>query len=148
MAEQRSQTPRSLLLLVVATAAIFYFWRPAQSQSQNAPDLVKWRTDLTAAKTEAGAANKRLLLFFTASWCPDCQWTKGHTFADSSIARRVNSEYVPVSIDEDVYPAIAKEFNIHEIPEFFLLDQKDGKILKEYRHGALNSDQFLAWLDE
>jgi thiol-disulfide isomerase/thioredoxin len=143
---RKASAPWAPLILAGVAAVALYCWKPAEPQNAGGHDLVHWRSDLAAAKTEAKETNKPLLVEFGASWCPDCQWMKSHVWSDASIAVRANSNYIPVSIDDDARPELVVQFDIHEIPEFFVIDQKDGKILKEFRHGAMPSGTLSSWL--
>jgi thiol:disulfide interchange protein len=146
-AAKRASPPWISLTLAAAVAFAFYFWKPPQKDNSNTMDLVHWRSDLSAGQSEADDTGKPLLVEFGASWCPDCQWMKTHVFSDGTIAQRVNSNYVPVSIDDDAHPELVRKFDIHEIPEFFVIDPKDGSIVKEHRHGGgMDGGAFSSWL--
>lgn len=59
---------------------------------------IQWKTDLNAARDAAKTANKKLLLFFSASGSEPAQ-QQGQSFDDQKVASYVNEQYVPVKID-------------------------------------------------
>jgi thiol:disulfide interchange protein len=129
-----------VLLLIVAAVGV-------ASHLREARDLVPWRTDLAAARTEAAAQSKPLFLDFGASWCPDCRQMTAMTWSDPSVAGAL-ARYVPVSIDVDAHPDLASQYQIKSIPAVFVVDPKTGQIVKENRDGALPPADFLHWLGE
>ena len=108
-----------------------------------AKERIPWRSDLAAATVEAQKQNKPLFLYFTASWCEPCQRLKTTTWADPDVESAL-AEYVPVKIDIDEHPEIAKKYPSDGIPHFVVL-QQDGSVLKD-SVGAVPSGEFIAWL--
>jgi thiol:disulfide interchange protein len=127
-----------VLLLIVAAGGIV-------SRLHQPKNLVPWRSNLAAARTEALAANKPLFLDFGASWCPDCQQLAATTWSNRSVAD-VLGKYVPVSIDVDAHPDLAEQFQVKAIPALFVIDPKNGAILKQQREGVRSPSDFLGWL--
>lgn len=77
---------------------------------------IDWQSDLAAAGERATREGKPVLAYFTASWCGPCQQMKRGTWADSAVADAVNRRYVPVMIDVDDQPAVARQFGVRGIP--------------------------------
>lgn len=127
-----------VLVLIVAAAGI-------ASHLREPKNLVPWRSDLAAARTEAVAQNKPLLLDFSASWCPDCRHMQATTWSDRSVADAL-VKYVPVSIDVDAHPDLAGQYQVNSIPAMFVVDPRTGSIIKQNRIGAIPPAQFLQWL--
>jgi thiol:disulfide interchange protein len=130
------------LLGIYIVAGISYF---AMSASERGRNLV-WYTDLGTASRRAVAANKRLLLDFSAIWCGPCRSMKTITFADASVVRALE-KYVVVSIDVDAHSELARDLDVETIPQFFVVDPSSGKVLKENRIGFMPPEDFLAWLN-
>ena len=77
---------------------------------------IAWQTDLAAAQDRSAKENKPVLAYFTASWCGPCQQMKRGTWADSAVAAAVAERYLPVMIDVDDQPAVARQFGVQGIP--------------------------------
>ena len=127
-----------ILLCVAAVAVmvgIYRFVTPG--------DRIPWRDDLPAARAEAAAANKPVLLYFTADWCGPCQYMKRSVFPDLSVAAAMEG-YIPVKIDTDRHPALTRQFQVASIPMFVLLDER-GEVARS-RSGAMEAAQMTDWL--
>jgi thiol:disulfide interchange protein len=107
-------------------------------------EIVPWRSDFAAAQRESSTAGKPVMLYLTAEWCGPCQSLKGTTWADPTVERALRA-YVPVKIDVDQHPDLARQYGSDAIPRFVVLG-KDGQIVKA-TEGALPPAEFLAWLN-
>lgn len=106
-------------------------------------EIVPWRSDFTAARTEATSSGKPMLAYFTADWCGPCHAMKGTTWADAEVEAALRA-YVPVRVDVDLNTPVAMQYNARTIPKFAVLDG-EGKVIKS-TEGYMNPDDFLAWL--
>src|SRR3954463_5235168 len=107
------------------------------------PDNLPWRKDLNAAKQEAAASNKPLLLYFTASWCDPCQAMAREVWPQPQVATALES-VIPVKIDVDEHPDIAQQFNLVGIPRLQLL-RSDGTP-GPTREGYTTAGELVAFL--
>ena len=58
-----------------------------------------WTTDLAAARTQAAAEKKDVLMLFTGSdWCPPCMMLEAQVFGQAP-ASRLTDDFVPVLLD-------------------------------------------------
>jgi thiol-disulfide isomerase/thioredoxin len=94
--------PVLVVLAVLALMLAFSGLRKANTPNDNLP----WRKDLHAAKQEAAAGSKPLLLYFTATWCGPCQAMARETWPQPQVATALAS-VIPVKIDVDEHPDIA-----------------------------------------
>ena len=106
-------------------------------------DLVPWRTDLSKARAEAAGAGRPVLVYFTATWCGPCQGMKRTTWSDARVETALRS-YVPVKIDIDQQKELAQRYAVDGIPYFVVLDREG--IARRTSVGAMDADEFLAWL--
>ncbi|HEV2292383.1 MAG TPA: thioredoxin family protein [Tepidisphaeraceae bacterium] len=107
-------------------------------------EIVPWRSDLSAARTEAQTSGRPVLAYFTADWCGPCHSMKSTTWADAGVEEALR-RYVPVRIDVDLNSAAAMEYNAQVIPKFAVLDAA-GNVVKS-AEGYMDPQQFLAWLN-
>jgi thiol:disulfide interchange protein len=107
---------------------------------------IAWRTDLDAALAEARSANKRVIVDFSADWCPPCQAMKHDVWPHPQVASAVSAGYVPVLVDADNDTVLAARYQVSSIPTILLLDA-DGRVVKR-NNGFLPSSGMLRFLDE
>jgi protein disulfide-isomerase len=124
-----------VLLAVTAVSLLVRASRPAE--------IVPWRPTYAAALDEARGSGKRAFVYFTASWCGPCQTMKHTTWADKGVEAAL-SDYVPVKVDVDEHPELARQFNIDGVPTFIVLDAA-GNAAKRTT-GALSPREFVEWV--
>jgi len=93
------------------------------------PSPIAWRSDYAAALDEARRTDRRVLVDFTANWCPSCITMKHEVWPDADIAAAVEAEYVPLRIDVDRQPDVAARYEVSGIPDVLVLDS-DGTLLR------------------
>lgn len=71
---------------------------------------IAWREWGEAARTEAAASGKPMLLLLVASWCRACRDLEQGLMAEAGIARAVESRFVPVRADKDAAPELDARF--------------------------------------
>ena len=128
--------------LLIAVALVIGF--SMLNRESTAPERVPWRTDLHAAMDEADKSGKPLFLYFTADWCGPCQSMKHTTWADADVEKALSS-YVPVKIDIDAHPEIARQYPGDGIPNF-VIAKSDGTLIR-HKVGAVPPPDFLEWLN-
>ncbi len=146
MTESQPKPPQSsafrplivIFLLFAGVAGVTAF-----SRWHVAPELVDWSDSFSVARERARTEHKPILLYFTASWCGPCQEMRRSVWTDQRIADAL-SAYVTVRIDIDKQGDLARQYHTESIPQFFLMDE-DGNIQRS-ETGAMDADQFLAWL--
>ena len=126
-----------LFVVVLALAGVETYWHSA------AREIVPFRHDLQSAADEAARTHKPIFIDFTASWCEPCQTMRGTTWASPAV-RDALAGYVPVQIDIDAYPDVARSYQVDGIPHLALCDA-DGKP-QRMSEGLMSPDAFIAWL--
>lgn len=107
-------------------------------------ELVPWRSDWEAARSEALRDRKPVFVYFTAEWCGPCQELRRTTWSDRHVAEVLGTSYVPVRIDIDKEPGLAMQYNVETIPWFAVLDDQ-GRPVRAWS-GWKDADDFLKWL--
>ena len=130
-------------VLVVLTVLVLMLAFSGLRKRPAPPDHLPWRKDLQAAKQEAAAGNKPLLLYFTATWCDPCQQMARQVWPQPLVAKALES-VIPVKIDVDEHPDLASQFNVVGIPRLQLLGA-DGT-LGPTREGYTTTDELVAFL--
>ena len=104
-----------IFAVLVAWVGLSYY-----RSSGGGKEVVPWRMDVAAARAEAKAQNKPVLLYFTASWCGPCQQMKRTTFTEVSVEKAMEA-YVPVKVDVDQNQALGMQHGVTSIPQFVIL---------------------------
>jgi hypothetical protein len=112
-------------------------------KAMRADEIIPWRTDFVAASQEARTSGKPVFAYFTATWCGPCQSLKHTTWADKGVDAALR-DYVPVKIDIDREPDLARKYQVRAVPSFAVLGD-DGTSVRQVE-GALPPQDFLAWL--
>jgi protein disulfide-isomerase len=108
-------------------------------------ERIPWRSDVPAALAEARAANKPVLLYFTAEWCVPCQYMHRNVFPDAALADTIAKSYIPVRIDHDQRADLIAQYQVDGIPWFGVLDA-NGKPTRILDHAVDTPEQLIAWL--
>ncbi|TAG08784.1 MAG: thioredoxin family protein [Verrucomicrobia bacterium] len=116
-----------------------------------------WITDLEAAKVQAKAENKSILLEFTGSdWCPPCIQMKKNVFSKEAFVEAASKKFILVELDfpkkdKEVSKRnepLAEKYKIEAFPTVVLVDA-DGKEFTRFiasEHPTIEA--FLKHLDE
>lgn len=98
--------------------------------SQDNEQLVAWRTDLAAARSESKSTGKPVLMDFTAIWCAPCQTMNKTVWSDAAVAEEVNERYVPllIDIDSDAGRTAAQRYGVATIPTIIATNE-EGEVL-------------------
>lgn len=122
----------------LAVAALFVTAGSVSAQE------VRWRADYAAARKDAAAAGKPLLLDFAAEWCGPCKRMEATTFRTPAVVAAVNAAVVPVRVDADKDAWLVKAAGIQAFPTLILLSP-DGKVIAR-REGFADAAQVTEFL--
>ncbi|MGT2888561.1 thioredoxin family protein [Streptococcus didelphis] len=85
---------------------------------------------------------QKVLLFFTADWCPDCQ----SIYPVMPEIEAENPDLTFVKVDRDDFMDLAQKWDIFGIPSFLVLEkgQEVGRLVNKLRKTKAEINQFLA----
>src|SRR4051812_16617771 len=123
-----------------AIAAVVLGLMTANASAQE----VKWRHDYAAARKEAAAAGKPMVLDFGTEACTWCKKLDATTFRNPAIVSQLDARFIPVKIDAEREAKLTEAVKVDSFPTLLLVSA-DGKILA--RHvGYADTTQMAAFL--
>ena len=92
------------------------------------------------ALKKARDENRDVMMMYSATWCPECNYMKEVVFKDKKVVNYINSHFIVLGLDiqKDKLP---KGFNFMGIPTFFFIN-KDAKQIGKIEGGD-KADKFL-----
>ncbi|MCV6815315.1 thioredoxin family protein [Streptococcus uberis] len=87
---------------------------------------------------------EKIVLFFTADWCPDCQFI----YPVMPEIEAENADFTFVRVNRDNFMEVAQEWNIFGIPSFVVLEngKEIGRLVNKLRKTKAEINDFLATL--
>jgi thiol-disulfide isomerase/thioredoxin len=119
-------------------------WYYGETEAAAPASAIDWRSNLAGALAEARTAHKRVVVDFSASWCPPCVAMKHEVWPDADVARAVNAGYVPLMVDADQDHGVSSRYQVDGIPAILVLDP-EGRVVKRH-DGFLARDAMLKFL--
>lgn len=91
--------------------------------------------------TQIIAEKERVVLFFTADWCPDCQFI----YPVMPEVEKAFASLTFVRVDRDDFIELAKQWNIFGIPSFVVLEKgaEIGRFVDKNRKTKAEITAFL-----
>jgi hypothetical protein len=123
----------AVVLLVVALLP-----RPGVAQPPAAG--IAWRTDYNAARKEAADRGLPLLLVVGTDDCFYCRKLEATTFKNAAVAQLSATGFIPLKVDANREPALAKALRVNVYPTSVLAGA-DGKI-HAFIEGYLEPDRY------
>ena len=136
--------PALAVLAVLALAAVFVTSDPPKS----GPDKVPWRHAQTKAEISVNTTGKPMLIFFTADWCGPCTLLKQTTFADASVAEKIQTGFVPMKVDltdqNGPEQLLAHTWDVRAIPTMIIVSPAGKEVSRQ--QGVLDVQEMTTWL--
>lgn len=119
--QRRSNRPLFTILGIFAALVIIVFLTQKKTS-------IKWITDYDAAVQLARQQNKPLLLAFYKPNEPMVTDTFSNTYSDPKVKQFVETTFVPVLINVDEQPDLARRFNISYYPTHYVKHPDSDKL--------------------
>jgi protein disulfide-isomerase len=116
------------------------------AETVNAQEVVRWQPSLEAAKQVAGQSNQLVLIHFWGPYCPYCRKMEQEVLGQPSIAAMLRASYVPVKLNTEYFPSVAKEYGVTKLPTEVIITP-DGKMLHKVE-GMPRAPDYLAQLNQ
>ncbi|MCG2829383.1 thioredoxin family protein [Methanothermobacter sp. K4] len=115
---------------------------PEKNETQKGEFM--WYNSPQEAIDEASKQNKRVILIFSASWCPSCRKLEDETLKNQDVLGKISENYIAAKIDVDSDPSAASSYGIYVIPTTIILDSSGNEIGR--REGYMAPEEFLSYL--
>ena len=87
-----------------------------------------WRTSIESGRAEAARTGKLLLVHFWSTHCGPCVQLDRKVYSQPQVAHSIASHFVPVKINTEVHPELARRHSIRFVPTDLVMDAT-GRIL-------------------
>lgn len=92
------------------------------------PAAVNWMAEVGQAQQAAQQQQKLLLLHFYADWCAPCRRLDREVFPRADVAEAMGLSFVPVKIDAERFPDLARQYEVNRFPTDVICDPA-GRVL-------------------
>lgn len=134
---------RNWILFVVFAAVLVIKTFPLATVS--AADKINWE-GYPRGMSIASENKKPVFLHFYATWCSFCRKMDKESFQDTSIASRLNESFIPIRVDIEIQPEIAKKYGVFALPTTYFFDSKGQKLGQI--PGYIDKDRLLSILEK
>lgn len=84
-------------------------------------DEVAWRSAPAAAQRESQLSKRPLLIYVGAEFCGYCRKLERTTWSNDTVARNVGRAFVPLHIDGQQQPELARQLGVRGFPAVIVL---------------------------
>ena len=101
---------------------------------------IQFEHDLTKALQKAKSQHKEVMMMYSATYCPECNYMKEVVFKNREVAAYIQKHFIVLSLDiqKDKLP---DGFDFIGIPTFFFIDENATE--KNRIVGGDKADKFL-----
>lgn len=72
--------------------------------------------------------NKKIFLYFHASWCAYCRQMEMSTFQDKALIDYMNANFISIKVDSDSEKTIAELYSVRGLPTSWFLKSNSDKL--------------------
>jgi thiol-disulfide isomerase/thioredoxin/YHS domain-containing protein len=105
-----------------------------------------WEPTLENAQRQAASTQRLILVHFWAPQCVPCQRMESEVFSQPSVAAQLVGNFVPVKINADQYPDIARQYGVGRLPTDVILTPQ-GQVVQSY-FGRTDAASYVARLNQ
>jgi len=107
---------------------------------------VPWLQSIDQARQVAGQTKRLVLVHFWSKDCQPCMRMEQSVFAKPGTAERIQTRFVPVKVDSQQFPAVARQYDVTFLPCDVVL-APNGQVVALLRC-SLDQETYLAGLDQ
>jgi thiol:disulfide interchange protein len=107
--------------------------------------MVLWQSDWNDALAEGVAQHKSVLVEFARESSPSCRELAKKGWSRMDIATAA-TDYVPVLVDIDAHPELARQYGIATVPSLVVIDAGSQNVIRDGRDSTFSPDELLEWL--
>jgi protein disulfide-isomerase len=107
---------------------------------------IRWEATLENAQQLAGQTNRLVLIHFWAPWCGACKKMETEVYNQPMVAGEIATDYVPVKINRDYFPATADRYGVTALPTT-VITTPQGQVVDVIR-GRIETSQYVARLGQ
>src|SRR3954469_4723526 len=112
-----------MMVLVAIVVALMY--SPAAVRAES----VHWFSNIEQASSLARESNKPMMIDFWADWCAACKVMEQEVYSTADFAEAA-LRFVPVRIDFDNKPAIARKYSVNALPTIVFTDSYGAELFR------------------
>lgn len=96
----------------------------------SAQESVQWLHSLPEAQAKAKADNRVVLVHFWSTTCPPCKKLEKTVFPDPRFSQTIGRGYVPVKVNINENPALARRYRVKRIPTDLFLTAEGAEVYR------------------
>jgi len=110
---------------------------------------IPWADSIATAQNLAASSDKLVLIHFCSTNCPPCVRLERKVFSQPVVSHTISQQFVPIKVNVDHFPEIAKQFGIDRWPSDVLMTPQ-GAVLHRQTSPSdgtdyLNMIRQVAW---
>jgi uncharacterized protein YyaL (SSP411 family) len=127
-------------------AALLLIWTATGYAAGSQTAKIDWQPWSDSVFERAARENRFVLLDLEAVWCHWCHVMDEVTYSDPKVVALIKSRYIPVRVDQDSRPDIARRYENYGWPATVVFNAEGGEIVK--RRGYLAPPLMISMLEE
>jgi thioredoxin-related protein len=124
----------TIVIMILGAAAL---------ADNNQTEAIKW-LGFDAAQQQGNAANDKYFIYFKSESCGYCRKLEKNAFSNSDVISYINENFVPVRVDLDQEPKLARRYRVQGVPDLRFLSPEGVDIARW--PGYAETDHLLALL--